>query len=55
MIANSAAQSSAGKFNRNGTLFSDTSDNAWYNKVQWLIGTLYLSIIDSNVAYFPWP
>ena len=49
MIALSAAQSSAQTFIHNAIMFIDTSNNAWYNKTHWLIGTPYLSIIASNV------
>ena len=31
-------------------LFIDTSNNAWYYKALWLIGTSYLAIIASNEA-----
>ena len=48
MIALSAVQSSAQTYIHNGILFIDTSNNAWYNQVHWLIGTSYLSIIASN-------
>ena len=46
IIALSAAQSSAQTFIHNTIMFIDISNNAWYNKAHWLIGTPYLS---SNV------
>ena len=50
MIALSALQSPAQTFSHNGIMFIDTSNNAWYNQVHWLIGTPYLSIKASNGA-----
>ena len=50
MITLLAVQSSAQTFIHNVILFFDTSDNAWYNQVHWLIGTPYLSIIASKVS-----
>ena len=51
MIALSALQSPAQTFSHNAIMFIDTSNNAWYNRVHWLIGTLYLSIKASNVIH----
>ena len=48
MIALSAVQSSAPKFIHNVILSIDTSDNAWYNQVHFLIERPYLWIIASN-------
>ena len=50
MIALSFVQSSAQTIIHSAIVFIDTSDNAWYNQVHWLIGTPYLSIIASNGA-----
>ena len=49
-IALLAVQSSAVTFLHNAISFIDTSNNAWYNQVHWLIGTPYLSMIASNVG-----
>ena len=48
MIALSAVQSSVQTFIHNAILFIDVSNNAWYNKVHWLIKTPYLSVIANN-------
>ena len=34
--------------NDNAIMFTDSSNNTWYNQVHWLIGAPYLSIIASN-------
>ena len=48
LIALSAAQSSA-RTRIDGAIFViDTSNNASYNQVHWLVGTPYLSIKASN-------
>ena len=48
MIARLAVQSYVRTFIHNAILFIDTSDNAKYNQVHWLIRTPYLAIIASN-------
>ena len=47
-IALSVAQSFAQTFIYNANLFTDTSDNAYYNQIHWLIRTPHFSIIGSN-------
>ena len=47
-IALSAAQSSAQKHIHNAILVIDTSNNASYNQVHWIVGMPYLSIEASN-------
>ena len=49
-IALSAAQSSAQTHIHSATLVIDTSNNASYNQVHWLVRTPYLSIKASNVV-----
>ena len=46
----SAVQSSAQIIIHNAISLIDTSNNAWYNQDDWLIGTPYLSTIASNAA-----
>ena len=48
MTALSAIQSCAQTFIHNVIMFFDTSNNAFYSQVHWLIGTPYLSIKASN-------
>ena len=47
-ITLSAAQSSAQTFIHSAILVNDTSNNASYNQVHWLVKMLYLSIKASN-------
>ena len=47
-IALSAAQSSGETCIHSAILVIDTSNNASYNQVHWLVGTPYLSIKASN-------
>ena len=49
-IALSAAKSSAQTRNHNAIVVIDTSNNASYNQVHWLVRTPYLSIKASNEA-----
>ena len=53
-IALSAAQSSAQTHIHSAILVIDTSNNASYNQVHWLVRTPYLSIKASNVSSV-WP
>ena len=48
MMALSAVQSSVQLFIYNAILFIDTSNNALYYQVHWIIGISYLLIIASN-------
>ena len=48
MIALLVVQSCAQTFIHNAIMLTDTSDNASYNQVHWLISTLYFSIKASN-------
>ena len=48
MIALSAVQLCEQTFIHNAIMFIDTSKNAWYNQVHWLIRKPYFSIIASN-------
>ena len=48
IVALLADQSSAWTFIHNAILFIDTSNNASYNQLHWLVGTPYLSTIASN-------
>ena len=52
MIALLAVQSCAQTFIHNAIMLIDTSDNASYSQVHWLIRTPYLSIKASNAFLF---
>ena len=47
-IANSDAQSSAQTHIHSAIVVIDTSNNAWYSQVHWLVGTPYLAVKASN-------
>ena len=47
-IAHSAFQSSAQTHIHNAIVVIDTSNNASYNQVHWLVGTPYLAVKASN-------
>ena len=46
MIAISAVQSSAQTFSHNAILFTDISNNAWYNQAHWLIEMTYARFVN---------
>ena len=46
--ANSAAQSSAQTHTHSAIVVIDTSNNASYNQVHWLVGMPYLAVKASN-------
>ena len=48
----SAVKSSARTHIHSAILVIDTSNNAWYSQVNWLIVMPYLSMISSNVYHF---